>query len=294
MKHLLLASVILLASHAWSAAAAATPPLRAEPMHFSVIAMSLEWLTDTSSFIGIYSVKAPATDGFIGLRLTMRLDKALKAQPPESAKSAYYIRSKENPNPALVSVGNQFLVFFASDPVPGPFDAQRRLFPSSVLANTLPLVANAADGPKAATSFQFAIERKAKLNLTGIRETSLDGQSFAVAIEPSPTVDLPASVPQVIHLINLSKAQVTDMRSVAINAAFQVVNDRAEILRLVSDRLRTHPKTMEVRLHQHEFPQMLGSQVAVPVDSAAHELMYDNGTRTLLVPEDLKSLTPKK
>jgi hypothetical protein len=110
---------------------------------------------------------------------------------------------------------------------PGPFDATKSnvariwwLFPSSVLASavtpggeapavianvngalpkqrladTLPLVANPGDGPKAATKFQLATAGKVKLNLTGIREAWLDGQGLAVASEPSPTVDLAAGV----------------------------------------------------------------------------------------------------
>ncbi len=90
-------------------------------------------------------------------------------------------------------------------------------------------------------------------------------------------------VSQVAHLINLSNTQVAGFESVAINAAFQRVTDSAEILRIVRERLRTHPKTEVVRLH--EYPD---TRVEVPYDATGHRELYSGSTCYLLVPEDLR------
>jgi len=82
-----------------------------------VVGKSLEWLTDTSSCIGIYLVDSPGKESFSAYKLVLRHHESLKGDPPSSARSDYWIRPSPNANPptASVEIGDRFLVFFAPD-----------------------------------------------------------------------------------------------------------------------------------------------------------------------------------
>lgn len=80
--------------------------------------------------------------------------------------------------------------------------------------------------------------------------------------------------PAIIHQINLSKPWHAGANFVAVDAKFNMMKKRNEIMTLVRSRLK-HPQSKSV-------------QLAIPPDSEAWKALWSGSSCFLLVPEDLK------
>ncbi|MEK7953798.1 hypothetical protein [Luteolibacter soli] len=88
-----------------------TLTLRSEVM----VGPSLEWLADTSASVGIYRVTQTRKESDSSFQLSFSLDESLKATPPQSASSPYWLGLPKDPQPSSVAEEDRFLIFFKSD-----------------------------------------------------------------------------------------------------------------------------------------------------------------------------------
>jgi len=86
--------------------------------------------------------------------------------------------------------------------------------------------------------------------------------------------------PAIIHQINLSRPWHAGASFVAVDAKFNVIAKRNQIIALVQSRLKQPPSQ--------------SVQVAIPPDSAAWTAVWAGSACFLLVPEDLKPKTVEK
>jgi hypothetical protein len=86
--------------------------------------------------------------------------------------------------------------------------------------------------------------------------------------------------PAIIHQINLSRPWHAGARFVAVDAKFNVISKRKQIMTLVRFRLKQPPSK--------------SLQVEIPPDSGAWKALWGGSACFLLVPEDLKPKTDEE
>lgn len=85
-----------------------TNSARAEIM----VGVSLEWLADTSTSIGLFQVSESQRKTDNEFELTFRLYESLKGDAPESAKSRHWVRVRRDTTLPTIEIGDSFLLFF--------------------------------------------------------------------------------------------------------------------------------------------------------------------------------------
>lgn len=90
---------------------AATFSVRAEIM----VGASMEWLTDTSTAVGVFEVTKSHRKTNSEFELTLRLHKAIKGNAPQVTASSYWVRLPKDTEPPTVGEGDRFLIFFKFD-----------------------------------------------------------------------------------------------------------------------------------------------------------------------------------
>ncbi len=90
---------------------AATFSVRAE----IIVGASLEWLTDTSTAVGVFEVTKSHNKTDSEFELTFRLQKSIKGNAPQVTASSYWVRLPKDTEPPTVDAGDRFLIFFKPD-----------------------------------------------------------------------------------------------------------------------------------------------------------------------------------
>ncbi len=90
---------------------AATYSVRSEIM----VGPSLEWLTDTSSAVGVFAVTKSNHKTDSEFELIFRLHKSIKGSVPQVTASSYSVRLPKDTKPPTVDNGDRFLMFFKVD-----------------------------------------------------------------------------------------------------------------------------------------------------------------------------------
>ena len=89
----------------------ATFSVRAEIM----VGTSLEWLTDTSTAVGVFQVTKSNNKTDSEFELTFRLHKPIKSSAPQVTSSSYWVRLPKDTERPTVDEGDRFLLFFKLD-----------------------------------------------------------------------------------------------------------------------------------------------------------------------------------
>ena len=90
---------------------AVTFSVRAETM----VGASLEWLTDTSTAVGVFEVTKSHNKTDSEFELTFRLHKSIKGNVPQVTESTYWVRIPKDTRLPKVDERDRFLVFLKPD-----------------------------------------------------------------------------------------------------------------------------------------------------------------------------------